>query len=190
MQKLFEHINKYTSIDTADFEEIISFFTTKSVSKKENIYTAESKALHHYFVLNGCIHMYFINDRGAEQTLQFAIENWWITDYLAFQNNRSSEFCIQAVEKSEILQITYQDQEELLRRFPQMENYFRKVYQTAYGAAMMRIKYIFSYSKEDIYFEFKGAFPNFVNNVPQYLLATYLGLSPEYVSKLRRKRIS
>lgn len=131
--------------------------------------------------------MYFISDRGSEQTLQFAINNWWITDTLAFQNNRSSEFCIQAVESSIILQISHKNQESLFLEFPKMETYFRHIYETAYGAAIMRMKYIFNYSKEEIYFEFRNAFPDFVNNVPQYLVATYLGLSPEYVSKIRRK---
>lgn len=190
MQKLYDHINKYSNIDFNEFQKMKSFFEIKPVDKKEILYRAGNNALNHYFVLSGCIHMYFINERGTEQTIQFAIDNWWITDYLAFQDNRSSEFYIQAVEKSEILQITSQKQEELLQLFPKMESYFRQIYQKAYGAAIMRLKYIFSYSKEEIYYKFRDAFPDFVNNVPQYLVATYLGLSPEYVSKLRRKRIS
>ena len=71
-----------------------------------------------------------------------------------------------------------------------MEVYFRNIYEIAYGAAIMRMKYIFTYTKEEIYFKFRDAFPDFVNNMPQYLVATYLGLSPEYVSKLRRKDVS
>ena len=190
MQELYDHINKYTVIDKNEFQEISSFFETESINKKEVIYEAGHKSLNHYFVLEGCVHMYFINERGIEQTIQFAIKNWWITDYLAFQNKRSSEFYIQAVEPSVILQTGCEKQEKLLQQFPKMETYFRNIYQTAYGAAIMRMKYIFSYSKEEIYFHFKDAFPDFVNNVPQYLVATYLGLSPEYVSKIKRKSIS
>ncbi|WP_460542206.1 Crp/Fnr family transcriptional regulator [Echinicola sediminis] len=187
---LFDHINRFTPISKSEFEQIEPFFEKRSVAKKEILYRAGDHALKHYFVSSGCVHLYFINERGSEQTLQFAIENWWITDYLAFQNNGRSDFFIQAVEPSELLQISFQKQEEMLRKFPQMETYFRNIYQKAYGAAIMRMKYIFSYSKEEIYFRFRDAFPEFVNNVPQYLVATYLGLSPEYVSKLRRKSIS
>ncbi len=190
MKALYEHINQYTSIENEDFQKIMSFFEVKSVNKKEIVYNSGSKDLKHYFVGNGCLYMYFINDRGAEQTLQFAINNWWITDYLAFQNNRSSEFYIQAANPSLILQISYKEQEALLLEFPKMESYFRHIYQTAYGAAIMRMKYIFNYSKEEIYFQFRDSFPDFVNNVPQYLVATYLGLSPEYVSKIRKKKFS
>lgn len=190
MRKLFQHINKFVSIDEEDFKEIVTFFELKNYKKKEGVYGAGMGVPKHYFVLSGCAHLYFINDRGAEQTLQFAIEDWWITDYLAFQKNQASEFYIQAVENLELLQISREKQEELLEAFPRMEVYFRQVYQVGYGAAIMRMKYIFTYSKEEIYFRFRDAFPEFVNSVPQYLVATYLGLSPEYVSKLRRKQLS
>lgn len=190
MQELYDHINKFSKISFTEFEEVLSFFEMKSVIKKEVFYRPPNQILKHYFVVKGCVHLYFINERGTEQTLQFGINNWWITDYSAFQHNRNSEFYIQAVEDSVILQITYQKQEELLQRVPKVEAYFRNIYQIGYGAAIMRMKYIFSYSKEEIYFKFRDAYPEFVNSVPQYLVATYLGLSPEYVSKLRRKSIS
>ena len=187
MQKLFEHINKYIEIDQNEFQEITKYFETQTVKKKELLYEPGSKSLGHYFVLSGCLQLYIVEDGGTEHTLQFAIENWWITDYLAFHNNTDSECHIQAVKASTILHLTNKNEEELLLRFPKMETYFRKIYQTAYGASLNRIRYLFIYSKEEIYFRFKEAFPDFVNNVPQYLVASFLGLSPEYVSKLKRK---
>lgn len=190
MKELYDHICKFIDLNDAEFEAVASYFERVSLRKKDIIYRAGDKTLDHYFVINGCMHMYFINDRGAEQTIQFAIKDWWITDYLAFQHKTVSEFYIQAVEPSDVLRISGQKQEELLKRFPKMETYFRTIYQIAYGAALMRMKYIFDYSKEEIYFKFRDAFPDFVQNVPQYLVATYLGLSPEYVSKLRRKSTS
>lgn len=190
MQQFYKHINKYTEVNKLDFKKISSFFEIMSVKKKEIIYSAGSNDLEHFFVVNGCLHMYLIDDAGTEQTLQFAINNWWLTDYLAFQSNRSSEFYIQAIEPTTILKISYKKQEQLLKQYPKMETYFRNIYQIAYGASIMRMKYIFTYSKEEIYLKFKEAFPDFVNSVPQYIIATYLGLSPEYVSKIRRKIIS
>lgn len=190
MQELYDHISRYCAIDVEEFRQIKSFFELGTPKKREIIYRGGSAGLGHYFVLRGCLHMYYVNDRGGDQTVQFAIDNWWITDYLAFQNNKRSGFSIQAVKPSRVLKITYRKQEEMLRKFPKMETYFRNVYQTGYGAAVMRMKYTFDHSKEDIYFRFRDSFPEFVNSVPQYLVATYLGLSPEYVSKLRRKKIS
>ncbi len=189
MQELYFHINRYCTITPQEFTEISSYFSVRSLSKKEHLYRPGSP-LPHYFVLSGCVHLYLVNERGSEQTLQFAIDQWWLTDYLAFQKNKSSEFYIQAVHPSEVASISYEDQELLLQRFPQLEAYFRKVFEIAYGAAINRMKYIFTCSKEEIYFKFKEAFPEFVQEVPQYLVATYLGLSPEYVSKLNKKQFS
>jgi len=190
MQKLFEHINRYVTIDKIEFQEIAKYFEKRSVKKKEPLYEPGNKPLGHYFVLSGCLQLYIVEEGGTEHTLQFAIDNWWITDYLAYHNNMSSECYIQGVKASTVLHLNHNKELELLKRFPKMETYFRKIYQTAYGASLNRIKYLFIYSKEEIYFRFKEAFPDFVNNVPQYLVASFLGLSQEYVSKLKRKNIS
>lgn len=152
--------------------------------------SAGKKCTTNYFVSSGCLHMYFITDKGAENTIQFGIENWWITDSLAFHNQGVTDFYIQAVEKSEILCIDYTKQEELLSRFPELERYFRIIHQIAYGAALMRMKYIFNYSKEDIFFLFRDRYPEFVQRVPQYLIASFLGLTPEYLSEIRKKKRS
>ncbi|AYN67672.1 Crp/Fnr family transcriptional regulator [Euzebyella marina] len=190
MNELHKHILGFCDLNNEQFELVRDYFEYKRVSKKETLYEAGSNNLGHFFVVKGCLHMYLINERGSQQTLQFAIDNWWLTDHQAFRNRTASEFYIQAVEASEVLIISNEKQADLLQRFPQMEVYFRNIYAIAYGAAIMRMKYIFTYTKEEIYFKFRDAFPEFVNNVPQYLVATYLGLSPEYVSKLRRKDVS
>ncbi|MAZ26476.1 MAG: cyclic nucleotide-binding protein [Cytophagaceae bacterium] len=190
MKNLFEHINKYVAVTEKEFEEISSYFTQRHVAKKETLYNAGDKGLHHYHVLEGCIHMYFIDAKGAENTLQFALKDWWLTDYLAFQKKQVSEFYIEAVEPSMILEISAKDQEGLFKAHPVMESYFRNIYQIAYGASLIKIKYIYKYSKEEMYYRFRDAYPHFVNNAPQYMVATFLGLSPEYVSKLRKKSVS
>ncbi|ULT26260.1 hypothetical protein KUH03_04915 [Sphingobacterium sp. E70] len=88
-----------------------------------------------------------MNEKGVEQTTEFAIENWWLTDNMAYENKRVSSFYIQAVENSEVLYISQENQEKLMAEFPLMERYFRFVYQRAYAAAQMRVKYLFHYLK-------------------------------------------
>ncbi|UCS92561.1 Crp/Fnr family transcriptional regulator [Echinicola marina] len=187
---LFLHINRFTDIREDDFEEILGAFQTLKVKKKEHLMLADTLCDKQFFVLNGCLNMYFIDANGSKQTLQFAIENWWITDYLAFGNEQKTEFFIQSVEPATILSIDFSSQEQLLERFPKLEKYFRKVLQIAYGASLMRVKYQFELSKEEIYLHFTRNFPDFEQRVPQYLIASYLGLTPEYVSEIRRKQLS
>lgn len=187
---LFQHINKFVALEANEFERISLYFTRKNVEKKELLMRLGDHIIHDYFVLSGCLQMYFIDNEGKEHTIQFALKGWWLADYLSLQKKKPTEFYIQAVENSALLSISPTKRDELFRAFPKMESYFRAVYQIAYGTYQTRMKYILSYSKEEIYFKFRDSFPEFVNSVPQYLLASYLGLSAEYVSKLRRKDIS
>lgn len=130
-----------------------------------------------------------MDERGTEKTIQFAIENWWLTDVLTFKKQTGSEFEIRAALESEVMEINYSKYQELLNQHSIMESYFRTVNEIAYGAALMRINFLFSYSKEEIYRHFNDQFPEFSNRVPQYLPAGYLNLTPEYLSQIRKKSI-
>lgn len=185
-----KHIDKFVKISDDEFEEIIKFFSTKDLAKKENLLEEGQICKYYYFVITGLLRKFYINDKGIEQTTEFAIETWWLTDNMAYEHKTPSEFFIQTVEKSTILYITKQNQEKLLNTFPKMERYFRFVYQRAYAAAQMRFKYLYSLSKEEFYFQSIKRYPEFVQRIPQYLLASYLGFTPEYLSEIRKKRIS
>jgi CRP-like cAMP-binding protein len=187
---LKKHINKFTKVSDEEFEEIKKFFNTTEVIKKENLLVEGQICRHNYFVLNGLLRKFYINEKGVEQTTEFAIETWWLTDNFAYENQVPTEFYIQAVEKSTILYITQEQQEKLLEEFPAMERYFRFIYQRAYAAAQKRIKFLFSLSKEEFYFQAVKNHPHFVQRVPQYLIASYLGFTPEYLSEIRKKIIS
>lgn len=184
-----KHIHKFTSLTDQEFEEIEKFFDIKEVAKKENLLAEGQICRRHYFVLNGLLRKFYINEKGIEQTTEFAIETWWLTDNFAFENQVPTEVYIQAVEQSTILYITQEKQEKLLKEFPVMERYFRFVYQRAYAAAQKRIQFLFSFSKEEFYFQAVRNHPEFVQRVPQYLIASYLGFTPEYLSEIR-KRVS
>lgn len=191
MSEIFKtHLDKFVSINDAEFEEILSFFEVKLVRKKENLLEAGQLCKEHFFVLKGILRKFFINKKGSEQTTEFAIETWWMTDNMAYERQQKTEFYIQAVETCEILVISQSNQTELLQRFPVLERYFRFIYQRAYAAAEMRIKYIFSYAKDEFYFHLLENYPEFVQRVPQYLIASYLGFTPEYLSEIRKKKFS
>ncbi|UII32313.1 Crp/Fnr family transcriptional regulator [Fulvivirga ulvae] len=188
--KLYHHIKRFVDIDTKEYEQITGYFDPVTLAKKDTLIYGGEKCDKIYFVLDGCLHAYFIDNNGAEKTIQFAIKDWWITDFLAYHHQSKTDFFIQAVEASEVLCISYAQQQKLLSCHPVMDSYFRQVYEIGYGAAIKRLQYIFTYSKEEIFYRFRDEFPEFVNRMPQYLVATYLGLTPEYLSKLRSKKVS
>jgi len=191
MSQIFRtHLEKFIKINDEDFEKIFSFFEVKVFAKKVNLLEEGQICKHNYFVLNGLLRKFFINEKGTEQITEFAIETWWMTDNISYEHKVPSEFYIQTVEKSEILVISSDAQEKLLEEFPVMERYFRFVYQRAYAANQMRVKYIFSLSKEDFYFNLLKKQPAFVQRVPQYLIASFLGFTPEYLSEIRKRIVS
>ena len=140
--------------------------------------------------MEGCLRKFFINEKGIEQTTEFAIENWWITDNIAFEHRLKTSFHIQAVENSAVLILDRDAQEKLLLEFPKMERYFRFIYQRAYAASQMRIKYLYDFTKEEFYEHLCKNHPEFVQRIPQYLIASFLGFSPEYLSEIRKKKRS
>lgn len=191
MHDIFKkHIAKFAQVPEEDFEQIIKFFDIKEAVKKENLLEQGQICRHHYFVLEGLLRKFYINEKGTEQTTEFAIETWWLTDNFAYENQLATEFYIQAVEKSTLLCITPEKRQKLLEEFPAMERYFRFVYQRAYAAAQKRIKFLFSFSKEEFYFQAVRNHPEFIQRVPQYLIASYLGFTPEYLSEIRKRALS
>jgi CRP-like cAMP-binding protein len=185
-KQLAQHLKKYTEVGEKEIQPILSYFRTITVAKKVNLLEAGQVCRHHYFVGKGCLRMFFINEKGNEQTSQFAIENWWLTDHSGFLNQRETDFFIQAVEHCELLVIDFSAQEDLLHAHPCMERYFRKIYEIAYGAAQQGTKFRYNLSGEDLYLHFVTAFPDFANRIPQYLLASYLGITPEYLSEIKK----
>lgn len=186
-EKIIDHIKRYIEIEEMEELEILKFFQSKTFAKKENLVDSNTQCRFNFFVVKGCLRMFFVNSKGIEQTIQFAIENWWISDYMAFGNRAITEFTIQAVEKTDVMMISFQNQEKLLKDVHKLERYFRIIYQKAYAASQFRIKYLYDYSREEIYHHFNTHFPDFSKRIPQRFLASYLNMTPEYLSEIKAK---
>ena len=182
---LTTHIKKYIELSDSDIEVLNSYFNQLHVKKKETLLKEGQLCMYQYFISKGCFRSYIINDKGNEQTLNFGIENWWMTDYMSFGTQNPSGFFIQAIENSDVLAIDKKGMEELLLRLPKLERYFRIILQKSYAASQMRIKYLFTMSAEERYMKFNSSVPEFIQRVPQYMLASYLDFTPEFMSKIR-----
>lgn len=182
---LYNHIKRYTTLTEEEQAVLSAHLSEQSLRKKTHVLKEGEICRANYFVVKGCLRAYFINEKGGEQTCQFAIENWWITDYMSFDTQTPSHFFIQTVEPTEVIVLTKKMQDDLLAKIPKLEKYFRLLIQRTYAASQLRIKYLFSQSGEERYHHFNESFPEFVQRVPQYMLASYLGFSPEFLSKIR-----
>lgn len=188
MQNLIEHLKKYISLTAEEIDLFSTFVKLKTIKKKEFLLREGQICTANCFVEKGLLRMFFINEKGIEQVTHFALENWWLADYMSFIMQSPSQFYIQTVEDSEIVCLEHHKQEELFKKLPQLEKYFRILMQRANAASQMRIKYFHDYSKEDNYRVFASQFPSFIQRIPQYMLASYLGITPEYLSELRKRK--
>jgi CRP/FNR family transcriptional regulator len=181
------HLRKHISINDEEIPVLLNYIHLVSVKKKAYLLEEGQACKSNYFVAEGCLRMFYINDKGTEQIIHFALENWWIADYMSLINQAPSQFYIQAIENSVIIAVNHHKEEELFKQLPQLERYFRIMMQRVYAAAQMRVKFFHDYTKEENYRQFIALFPKFAQRIPQYMLASYLGLTPEYLSELRKK---
>jgi CRP-like cAMP-binding protein len=186
---IIQHIRKFVDLSETEVAIFNKYVETRQLKKKELILQESKVCKKWYFVEKGCLRMYFINKKGVEQISQFALDGWWISDYQSFMNQSPSEYYIQAIEESGIVSIDNQNLDILLNELPQLEKYFRTIMQKAVAGAQVRSKLLYEMSKEEFYFHFSTSFPEFMLRVPQYMIASYLGLTPEYLSELRKKKL-
>ncbi|NHA06952.1 Crp/Fnr family transcriptional regulator [Mucilaginibacter sp. HC2] len=189
MHPLIQHIQKITSDSGVDGDAILPFFETKIFKKKDILQEEDKRCLWYFFVIKGCLRLYFTDYNGVEQTMQFALENWWMTDLNAFRSGQRSGYTIQALEATEVLAITAANYELLMAKFPITESYFRLIYERAYAASLLRIRMISRMPKDEFYELFQSRYPEFIQRIPQKVLASFLGFTPEYLSELRKHKV-
>ena len=187
MEPLIKHIKNQLPLSAEQANTVIAHFTRRMVGKKTVLLKEGHACNDLFFVEKGCLRLYFIDEKGREQITHFAIENWWLTDYLAFDTETVAAFNIQTVEDSILLQIDRTRLASLTGAVPVMDRYFRLNLQRAFGAAQRRIMMMYEKSKEAYFFEFIEKHPEFAQRVPQYMLASFLGFTPEYLSELRKR---
>lgn len=184
---IIDHIQEYIQLNDKDINAILKYVKPISLNNKEYLIKEGEICKSYCFVTKGCLRMFYNNDKGVEQIMQFAIENWWIADYFSLINMQPSEYSIQAVEPSEILLIDHLSFDKLIEEAPVLERYFRIMAERALAASQFRLKLIFNLSKEEMYLHFNSMFPTFTQRIPQYMIASYLGITPEYLSEIRRR---
>lgn len=187
LESLFSHIKRYISLSVSQQEQLAVYFKVQAVPKKTILLKEEQVCREQFFVVSGCLRLFFVDEKGREQTTSFALENWWLTDYMAFGTNQPASFSIQAVEDCQLITISDHALHQLSVDLPALDRYFRLNLQKAYGAAQNRVKLQHTLSREELFRTFSENYPDFIQRIPQYMLASFLGFTPEYLSELRKR---
>ena len=143
-----------------------------------------------YFVEQGSLRAYHTNDKGKEATIMFAVQDWWITDMAAFANDRPALISLETLEDCMLYAIDNQSLEGLLQKLPKLERFFRILFQRAYIREQGRVLDSISHPVEERYRRFLQKYPKIVEKVSQKQIASYLGVTPEFLSTVKKNRTS
>ena len=184
---LINYIRQYVTLSDKDISYLMSKITFRKYLKGQFIIQQGDVCHSQSFVTKGCAKKYFIDNYCQEHVILFLVENWWASDLESFINNKPSIYNVQCLEATEVLQIHQNNIEDVFENVPQMERFFRKIVERAYIAFQKRVIRNFSLSGKEKYLAFKSMYPLIEQRVPQYLVASYLGITKEFLSKIKRQ---
>jgi len=184
---LIDYFNRILPIDDKEKAFVEEVFKERRVRRRQYILQEGEICKHNTFVLEGCFKMYFVDENTKEHNLQFAIENWWIGDIGSFHSEEPSRLYIEAVEHSVILQIKKEDQLKLFVDYPKFNRIFRILAENAMVGLQKRTIQNISSTAEERYLDFLRRYPQFFNRISNVQIASYLGVTPEFLSAIRKK---
>jgi CRP-like cAMP-binding protein len=184
---LKQNIAQHIALSESETEAFCNLFQQKHIAKKSFLLRAGEVCKFEGFVTKGIFRVYHIDKDGAEQILYFAIENWWITDIDSFTNERPSQLFIEALEDSEVLLISKKDKEFAYTNLPKIEKLFRVMTQKTHVALQRRMIDNLSKTADQRYLDFIEKYPQFYQRLSNLQIAAYLGISHEFLSKIRNK---
>lgn len=182
-QKLRQHFEKITPISDQEFDYILSHFTTKKLKKHQFLIQENNLVTHDYFVVKGLLKASFTNDDGKEHIMQFAMEDWWVSDYQAYFGETNATLNIVCIEDVEVLSLSLINREKLCAELHKIEHFFRRKSNFGYIALQRRILSLLNSNAKERYEELLANYPSLFQRVPKTLIASYLGVSRETLSR-------
>ncbi len=181
---LRQHIEKITPLTEAEFAFVSSHFTRRKLRKHQFVVQAGAHVPNDFFVLHGCLKAYHTNGEGKEHILQFALPEWWICDYQAYFKEAPATLSVDCIEDCELLCLSLSNREKLCREMHQMEHFFRMKLSAGYVALQQRVLSLLNSSPRERYEQLLEQHPALFQKVPKTLIAAYLGVSRETLSRL------
>jgi CRP-like cAMP-binding protein len=188
-QALTAYFNRLIQLDEKEIAFIEEVFKERKVKKRHFILQEGQICKHNTYILEGCFKMYLVDNNGKEHNLQFAIENWWIGDIGSFHSGVPTKLNIEALENSMVLQITREDQQKLFVDFPKFNRIFRVLAENAMAGLQRRVLQNISSTAEERYLDFLERHPQLFNRISNVQIASYLGVTPEFLSTIRKRLV-
>lgn len=185
-QTLIHNIQEIVPLKEEDILLINDAFKPVPLKKKQFLIQKGESSNHMRFIADGCLKLYRIDDTGKEHILQFGIKGWWVNDLYAYLTQKPATFFIQAITESTVLQVHRDQLDELYDKIHMMDRFFRIKTQSGYVTLQERTINSMSQTSEERYFDFMRRYRIMEQQIPQYMIASYLGITPEHLSTLRK----
>src|SRR5690606_33520562 len=182
-----DYVNRCGVFSPEDITVFNSLLKPTDIKKKQLLLREGEICNFEAYIVSGCLRTFYIDENGSEVILQFSVEDWWVSDIGSFHDLTPSLLYIEAVEDSKLLTLNPSTKEELLARLPQFERVFRLMIQRHLSALEHRLIRTIAQTAEQRYVEFVRQYPKIALRVPQHYIASYLGMTPEFLSKIRRR---
>lgn len=189
MENIIKHFEKYLPLDDKEKEALTCRLTERKIKRKQYILQEGDICKNFTYVVEGCFKMYGVDNSGTEHNLVFTAEDDWITDIDSLHKERPSKLFIEAVEPSVILQISKGDLWYLYTNYPKFDRNFRVIIEDKYIELQNRLLQTFSSTAYERYEAFLEQYPKLANRLPNTQIASYLGITPEFLSKIRNERV-
>ena len=189
---LRKYIDERTSAPLTEegFALLQQAFTHKKLRKKQYLLQEGDVCKHLSFIIKGALRQFSVDEKGIERIVRFGIEQWWMADRESFEMNTPSGYNIEALEDSEVLGITHSALQQLKEQVPVMKEMTQELDKRSYFASQKRIHAAISYTAEERYLDLMKTYPVFLQRFPQNMIASYLGISPETLSRIRKQALS
>ncbi len=186
MHRLIEHFETYLPLNEEEKKWVEARAILRKIKRRQMILQEGFACKHYSFVMEGCFRMYRVDNKGAEHNIQFAAENDWIADIGSFHSGKPSQLFIEAIESSIILQIEKQDLYFLYTNIPKLDRIFKVIIENKYVELQDRVLQNISSTAQQRYLNFLEQYPTLSLRLPNVQIASYLGITPEFLSKIRK----
>lgn len=182
---LLKYISDYISLTNEEVAYLDSKISVRNYLKGQYIVQQGDVCKYSCFVLSGCTKTFYVDGEGQEHILMFSIEDWWTSDMGSFVTQTPADFNVQCLENTELVMFSYDTIENLYKEIPKLERFFRQIIEKGFVASQKRIVRNFSLSAKEQYLYFREQYPKIEQRIPQYMIASYLGITKEFLSKIK-----
>ncbi len=188
-QGLFDNIVRYVFLTEAEKERIASIFETQRIKRRQFIDQPGFVSSYRNYVVRGAFQSYYLDADGKEHTVQIAMDDWFVSDFYSYITQTPATLFVEALEDSLLLRTTYDKIEPLCKEMHALSEYFRITTERAFAFSRKRALSNLSLSAEERFLELEKRYPSMVQRIPQKVIASYLGMTPEFLSKIRKKLV-